>query len=496
MAFSWILGRRKKPIEDGVDDSSKSSGKPVEGQGDGFEDGAISLADIKLTIEKGLVMAFGPEGDPITPEILKEACARQPDASLRLPDGFDVNRQRLIDVIDAQQGGKLAEQPSDDWIKAMLGAEGGFEQASPACLQREISEGKSMLVGRLTLDMPGGEKITLCDAHPGNARHSVPAKLMIDDKPLSITEALQRSGTAEPDETSSSMQNPVLTRQGDVLTLCLGEKLQAQLEPAEATWEGEAKVDLFLSDGRQVSVDDLSSLLTDMSPAHTPSALRVSGAKYPLLGESEFSFDLEHATIVMVADMPDDWSLTTGTQSERGLWILDPSNLADTVVRIPATQEGSRSLTVKVISIVGHDGTLEKQTRTVVMPPKKRDADIEAESPSPAVGRQDEPSPLVPLALDEAERQLAGQADALLLRGVPKGACLSAGIFDPSVKGWVLKPDQLDRLVVRKLDPEVAAFEIELRSIHLDRDGRSRTEIIAMKTVAGATLPSSGEGGT
>jgi hypothetical protein len=291
----------------------------------------------------------------------------------------------------------------------MLGVEGRFQEASPAALAKEDSEGKSMLAGRLSLDMPGGDTITLLDAHPGSARFGAPIRLVVDGLPHALEDVLGRAASDQPVPGSSGALAPVITRHGDAVALRLGETVEAGLETTEAVWDGAPMVDLFLNDGRPVAIDDLA-------------AVSVAGA-------------------------------------------------------------GSHSLTVSVMSTVGDDGKLEKQSRTVTLPLASGDA---APALSPAASRSERrPASAVPLVFDEAVTCRAVLADALLVRGIPDGASLSAGIFDASVKGWVLRPSLLHKLQVLDLDQGTRSIEIELTAVHLDQEGRSRARVIARKTLTG-----------
>lgn len=476
MAFSWILGRRSKPVAE----ASPEEVNPLL-QEAGHEGGDIDLTEIKLSIEDGLVMAFSPKGDPISPSLLKETRAKQPLAEIRLPDGVVIDQKRLIDVIDAQQKSPLAEKSADNWVRAMLGAEGSFEPATAEQLASEEAEGKSMLGGKLILDMPGGETITLRDAHPGDARHEQPAKLLLDGKPLSIGEALRKNDEKEASVTLSSLPNPVVTQKEGAITLLWDDGVEAKLEQASSAWEGEAKVELFLKDGRQVSIDDVMTLLQNLAlPEDRMSEADMPVRQYPLLADLESPFDLTRATIVRVSGMPDGWSLTAGIQSEQGAWMLDPSDLMETSVQVAGLQGEASSLEIDVISIVGHDGSLKKQTRTVVISPLQ--GDVTATSifaPAP----DDEPPSAYRLEFGEAETSLAISADALLLLGIPDGVSLSAGTFDPSVGGWVLKPSELGDLVMRDLDRHVGTIEIELKAIHLDQGRQPRADVISKRTI-------------
>ncbi len=472
MAFTWILGKRNKPADD------NSASDVVGAMQEKLDDhAAIDLTEIKLSIEDGLLMVFGPEGDPIPPLLLKEACVKQPCARIRLPNGFAVDHKRLIDVIDAQQKGKLADQATDRWIKAMLGAEGVFEPTPEAHLAEEDTEEAPVSGNELTIETSDGEAMTLCDAHPGNARRVPPLKVLVNGQSMSIGAILDQLGRSG----SSATKSPVIARRGEHISLLLDKATEAKLETASSTWDDEAKTDLFLNDGSQASMDDLMVLLED-TPSHESNRREMSDAQKTcrLLPDGKGALDLDRATIVLVSGMPEGWSLTKGLQSEQGSWMMDPSDLMDTSVAYPDLPDDAVTLEINVISIVGPDGSLDKQSCSVAIPPLGNEGIVEQ---TRAQSSDDVPSFAVPLAFDMAETCLAISADALLLRGLPEGVELSAGLFDSSVGGWVLKPDQLQDLVIQGLGAEDQGIEIELKAIRLDQAGRPRAEVIAKKTV-------------
>ncbi|MGI9493528.1 MAG: hypothetical protein ACR2QF_14110 [Geminicoccaceae bacterium] len=494
MAFSWVLGRRHKSLDDDVEDQTWPPSQEKAGRKQRRQDDAIDLADVELSIERGLVMAFGPLGDPIPPQLLKEACVRQPQATLQLPDGLTVDHKRLITVIEAQQAGQLAEHPNDEWVKAMLGAEECFEPTSSELLASEDLEGKSVPVGNLVLDMPSGETIRLFDAHPGGEGVDRPARLMVDGKPVSITGLGALAGRSDRRDRSQPVSNPVISVRGEDLAILLEDQIEARLETTSTVWDGEAKVALFLEDGRPISIDDLTMLLGDIPPCRPPE-VQVSAKTYPLMGDHGPDFDLEEATIVTVSDMPEGWSLSAGRRDKRGSWILDPSSLMNASVRVSRLDPGPHSLHVKVISSIGREGTLDQQTCTIVMPPNASADQVEPLPPSP----QEDPGRLfsIALVLDEEEASRAGHADAILLRGIPKDVSLSSGVFDPSLNGWVFKPEHLDGLTIQDLDLRFDVIDIELRAFYLDREGQARSELIVSKVIAKedwANLESAGEG--
>ncbi len=472
MALGWVFGKRRDVSAEAVEGKAEPQNRRRPATSN-----SIDPADIRLSIEDGLVMTFGPHGDPLPPQLLKETCGKHRGAGLCLPDGSLADHDRLISVLEAQQKGKLAERPSDEWVRAMLVAEGGFELAPPECLAREDSEGKTVLGGRLTLAMPGGETITLHDAHPGSARLGSPARLVVDGEPVSIEKAVCQAGLDSQGGDEAMLPSLAITQPDGQITVSFDNDVAARLETAAASWEGEAKVDLFLGDGRPVSIDDLARMLREDYGLAALLETNNVEMSYPLLSDQTPDFDLLRATVVMVSDIPEGWSLSHGLQSEEGAWMLDPSDLAKTSVQVPGSHQDTAVLTIKVLSIVGPDGSLEEQVKNVVIPPDLNQASSDAEEP-PAQ------APSIPLIFDAADVGSAAPAKAFLVRGIPERGSLSAGTYDSSVKGWVLKPAELDRLAILGLDHQREAIDVELTAIYLDQEGPSQADVIARKTIA------------
>jgi hypothetical protein len=92
---------------------------------------------ITLQVKGGLLMAFGPDGDPVPASLAKRVCSEAEVQRLRLRNGIAVDCQRALAVLEAQQRGKLSMKPSNRWIEAMLGLAGGFEPTPDALLGQE-----------------------------------------------------------------------------------------------------------------------------------------------------------------------------------------------------------------------------------------------------------------------------------------------------------------------------------------------------------------------
>ena len=98
------------------------------------DDQAIAVS---LKVQGGLLMAFGPDGDPMPPRFLKEAFSGRRAAKLRMSTGALVDSDRVLAVLDAQQRGALAKRKSKAWIESLLGLAGSFEETPEELLQNE-----------------------------------------------------------------------------------------------------------------------------------------------------------------------------------------------------------------------------------------------------------------------------------------------------------------------------------------------------------------------
>ena len=71
----------------------------------------------------------------------------------------------------------------------------------------------------------------------------------------------------------------------------------------------------------------------------------------------------------------------------------------------------------------------------------------------------------------------------MMIRGVPPGARLSAGTYDPATDGWVLRPDQLESLTIA-MPLGQGDFTLTVLGISLAAGGRAEARLLARLPVA------------
>lgn len=138
MAFSWFLRKRSSSSE-----------------------ATLRAESIILRVENGLLMTFGPDGDPLPPDLVRSACAADGGDTLKMETGHEVDRSRVLAILDAQQQGQLADHRNSAWIKAMLGLDGSFEETPSDLLTAEPAGPTPPAAGHAgNDDRPGSEWLT------------------------------------------------------------------------------------------------------------------------------------------------------------------------------------------------------------------------------------------------------------------------------------------------------------------------------------------------
>ena len=85
----------------------------------------------------------------------------------------------------------------------------------------------------------------------------------------------------------------------------------------------------------------------------------------------------------------------------------------------------------------------------------------------------------MPLEID-ARLTAKDALDAVIVRGVPRDARLSAGTYDPTIDGWALLPAQLPGLTMTLLDDQTSDIELTIVGINLASATPSQSQLLAV----------------
>ncbi len=155
------------------------------------EEPQLALDQMRVMIEGGLLMVFGPEGDPVPPGAFAEAAAARPDARLDLPDGATAPASRIAAVLRAQTLGRLgAAESKADWILPMLQGSRGPDAASDDALRAERTSCVLRVVGDQLLVETGTDSVRIVDRASGPAAGEAIGLFLRDGAPISVADLI------------------------------------------------------------------------------------------------------------------------------------------------------------------------------------------------------------------------------------------------------------------------------------------------------------------
>ncbi|WP_137176367.1 Ig-like domain-containing protein [Roseomonas sp. AR75] len=197
--------------------------------------------------------------------------------------------------------------------------------------------------------------------------------------------------------------------------------------------------------------------------------------------------DGSEALHLWVRDVPAGFLLSAGVAAGDGVWLLREADLPGLQIRPPAGYEGSATLRVQAVAVEreGHTTTHVSKLELTVKAAEGEDIGDGKDEPggggdpvppaapklqvAAAEGSEDTTVPLG-IVLVAAE---PGTTLSVIVSGLPAGARLSTGFHDPERDVWVLRPEELDRLLV--IPPRDFAGEITPKVTAFAMDGTGRT---------------------
>ena len=394
-----------------------------------IEPSQLSLTEMELLIEDGLLMVFGPEGDPVPPAAFIELAAEQPGAMLSFADGTGASAVRVAAVLEAQTLGRLgAAEQGDRWIQTMLREGEGPEQASEATIETE-----------LTNSWPepfGVDAITACDEQPHalgpNEQGTVEPDVAGHLNPTGHFEAAAEPGHDTVVETAPASNPKAMADEnpGDSVP----DEAWPEWQSADSDMDGSIE-----PDGLSSSVPDLDrdvlgatpNVASDLDPAETLQAATSYPAAAGIAAES-FS-----------PDAPDPWGdLETrdrGEQAPSG----ESESLLDELANGTGNQEDFGAVTdpveafAAIADVVADTGAGHGDTEIAVSS-EAYQADVPDEERCERVA-----TPVSPTNEDVDPESLV----LVVVRGVPDGAQLSSGVCDDD-GSWSLNPSELASVTI------------------------------------------------
>jgi hypothetical protein len=464
---------------------------------------AISVAGASLRIQDGLLMAFGPDGDPIPPGAFAAIAAEQADTEVALEGGARVPARQVAAVLEAQAKGPLAGQgdraAGEAWLKAMLGLGPQPVVAAAAELRGEDRTCDLTIFGReLMLAVPGGRSFLITDADAADQARA-DAALLAGGEVLSVGDLVLRLRAQLEQRPPASVEAGTVHRLAEInLTGCAIERTPDGLvlelpavgavrltEPDQQTPAG-PRVSIVLRDGRGAKLADVTAALEgrdttghleDPSAAPEQFATRTGGiapgqvdrgrALPVILGLPRVEgVDPDRVVVVIIRRVPQGGVLSAGIDDGDGRWVLSPRQLSGLALTPPPGWREDLALEVTAVGVRNRAGDFATRTDSVVVP-----LDAPAET-------------VVPVEIDPALIRDGGpEPDVLMIRGVPAGARLSAGTYDPATNGWVLRPDQLAGLELAAPFGERGVV-LTVLGIALGAGGRAEARLLARLPVA------------
>jgi hypothetical protein len=246
------------------------------------------------------------------------------------------------------------------------------------------------------------------------------------------------------------------------------------------------RVSIVLRDGRPATLADVTAALggikmteqevgplADTHASLTRKLTAVAGPSHPSralpvsLGMPRVDgIDADRIAVVIVRGVPPGGALSAGFDDGDGRWVMSPRQLAGLTLTPPLGWSEALTLEVTAVALRNRAGDFATATERVTVTP-----DAPAET-------------VVPLAIDPAVVRAGDpMLSALMIRGVPPGARLSAGTYDPATDGWVLRPDQLEALTVT-VPVGQGDFTLTVLGISLAAGGRAEASVLTRLPVA------------
>jgi hypothetical protein len=495
---------------------------------------ALDLGLVRAVIEDGLLMVFGPDGDPVPPEIFGAAATEQPNAAVQWQDGRQVAAARVAAALGAQTRGHLGsgrDGVNDAWIEAMLGIGPQPEMAETQDLLAEeravgvIAFGKELLITSPT------EETFLIAEGRSRLPESIGLRLA-SEGPIAMSDLVARmlasargqgseEASTNPDECAAPACRARI--EGDALVIDLPTVGQVHLAHSIDDTGTDAVATMFRSSGETATIADLARALgypaapppapgperVETPVAAPPPAPEPDRVETPVAAPPTRSVPLHLAlpdvgaagpsgvALVVVRGLPQAASLSAGVDSGDGSWLLSPRSLAGLSLTVPPGLTVDLRLEVVAISVASNEGALTSAAHTLVVPLR---ADAITAAPAPIAAAPAPiaaapapiaaaPAPIaaapaaIALGLDPQALSQSEPFDAVIVLDLPAGATLSCGTHDPVIDAWVVRPRELAELSVRPARGHNQDFTLSLFGVCLQPGSQAGPRLLAQVPV-------------
>jgi hypothetical protein len=439
----------------------------------GTEEPSLDLETVSAVLEGGLLMVFGPDGDPLPPRAFCIAAAGQPDAGIRIGGDARARAGRVAAVLEAQRAGRLSAGDGDAgaWIEAMLGLGPQPAMCGRFELQAEDGACEIMRCGDgIRISIVGGRPLLLSPARP---ERPVEARYRLtgpDSAQVALADACSRLWGGTDLESAPAAPGAIagcsLAWRDRGLVLTCGS-FSLHLDPAPELPADATTVDLLSENGEPLTPRALRTVVSASVFDHEQ-ALRVPLALPETLQLGRDGvLDLgclagvagglgEPLVSLTVAGLPEAAMLSSGTHAGNGVWRLAADDLPG--LALFAIPERIADFDLALIF-----GTAAREL--------SRRMRIEIERKSPAAG--DRPAAMPGSEAHGVEAERFGGADTamVIIKGVPAGGVLSRGI-DNGDGSWSVPGEEAGEIGVALPAGEVRELRLVLTAIRIGgRDG-------------------------
>jgi hypothetical protein len=448
----------------------------------GSEDAPLDLETTSAVLEHGLLMVFGPDGDPLPPRAFCIAAADRPDAGIRTGTDARVAASRVAAVLEAQSTGRLTagEGEAGPWEIMLSGDEIRISIAGGASLLISPARPERAAAARYRLTEPEGTPVPLGDvrarlrggiAGGADRESAAPAPTHIPgcslawrDQSLVLTAGsirfhLSPAPEMSPDETTVDLlsrdREPLLPRD-----LALAVRASV-FDPSEPVFAFDEPGEPVADGGCAVAAGAVMPMLPETMVLGPEGVLDLGC----LVGAEGLGAPLLSAS---VAGLPEVAMLSCGAEDGNGVWRLAahelpglalfaiPEGLADfelTFTFRTAGGEISRSMRIEI------ERAVENRLGAASGPPLATRGEPEVPMPGPEAH------------LIGAERFGPAETAMVIVAGLPAGAALSSGV-DNGDGSWSVPGEEAGEIGVALPAGDVQGVRVVLTAIRIGgRDG-------------------------